>query len=297
MFEKRLSQDTVAIGAPAKINLCLKVLGRRPDGFHDIDSLFQAVSLFDRLRFTRTDQPGEVAIKLSQPSDLPLGDSNLITRSFRLMQAEFDFKGGMTVELEKNIPVAAGLGGGSADGAAAILACKLLHDLPIDSNEMGRLSAAIGSDLPFFFSNGQAHVTGRGEYVEAINLPTDYWLVLVTPDLALSTAEAYQALRMPLTKSADSSSIQGWKVPENLVKWLEDSGNDFEPGQIKANPELARIKDGLNCAGARLTRMSGSGPTVFGLFNDTPEFDGDKVYGRTNWSISTVRPIRLPTRL
>jgi 4-diphosphocytidyl-2-C-methyl-D-erythritol kinase len=297
MFLKRISERSVVVGAPAKVNLYLEVLGRREDGFHDIDSLFQAVSLFDRLRFTRTDDVGQVEIKLSNPADIPLDDSNLISRAYQLLREEFDLTGGLQVELEKNIPIAAGLGGGSADGAATILACRVLFDLPLDFAQMAGLSAQIGSDLPFFFSSGQAHVTGRGEKIVDVELPLDYWIILVTPDLAISTAEAYADLRMPLTKSTYSRSFQSWRTPDELVKWLSDIGNDFEPIQVKAFPELKTIKNDLSVSGAELARMSGSGPTVFGIYLETPVLNGDREFGRQEWAITTVRPIRCPARL
>lgn len=297
MFVKRISSESVVIGTPAKVNLSLKVLGKRPDGYHDIDSIFQAVSLFDRLKFTRDDYQSGVEIRLTEPSELPTDETNLIAKSYRLMQAEFGLSGGLKVELEKNIPVAAGLGGGSADGAATILACTALFDLALDFPLMARLSVRIGSDLPFFFSSGQAHVTGRGDNVRPINLPTDYWIVLVTPDLAISTAEAYAALRLPLTKPDNPCSFQGWNVPNDLVKWLADTGNDFEPVQFGAHPQLLRAKKCFADSGAVLARMSGSGPTVFGIYYGMPDFDSDRVFGRTDWTISTVRPIRLPARL
>jgi len=297
MFLKRLSRDTVAIGAPAKVNLDLQVLGRRPDGYHEIDSLFQAVSLFDRVVITRTDSRDGVDISLTRPAGVPIDASNLIARAFRLMQQEFSLSGGLKVELEKNIPVAAGLGGGSSDGAATILACTVLFDLPLKRREMAELSARIGSDLPFFFSSGQAHVTGRGEVVEDLELPTDYWMVLVTPPTAVSTAEAYAALRLPLTKPAESRSFQGWKAPKDFVKWLSDTGNDFETAPLEAIGRLQQVKNDLAGAGALLTRMSGSGPTVFGIYGNAPDIEGDRVLDRSDWAVFVVRPIRLPVRL
>ena len=297
MFVKRLSEKSLTVGAPAKINLDLRVLRRRPDGYHDIDSLFQAVSLFDRLKITRSDEFTGVRITLTNKAELPVDDSNLISRAFSLMQSRFDLPGGLEVGLEKNIPVAAGLGGGSADGAATILACKILFDLPLARAEMAELSVEIGSDLPFFFSSGQAHVTGRGEIVREVVLPTDYWVVLVTPPISVSTAEAYAALRLPLTRSSRPRSFEGWKVPNGFVKWLSDSGNDFEPAPLSALQHLQQVKDGLMVAGALLARMSGSGPTVFGIYNNAPDLEGDRVLGRSNWTVSTVRPIRLPALL
>lgn len=297
MFVKRLSAGSIAIGAPAKINLDLRVLGRRSDGYHDIDSLFQAVSLFDRLKFTRVEAPTGTQIKVRNSANLPLDETNLISKAYRLMQSEFRLPGGLEVELEKNIPISAGLGGGSADGAATILAGRILFDLPLKSAELAELSARIGSDLPFFFSSGQAHVTGRGEIVKDLDLPTDYWLVLVTPPIAVSTAQAYAALRLPLTKKTRARNFEGWKAPADFVKWLSDSGNDFEPVQLRAFELLQQVKDGLADTGAMLTRMSGSGPTVFGIYSSAPDMEGDRVLGRSDWTISVVRPIRLPARL
>jgi 4-diphosphocytidyl-2-C-methyl-D-erythritol kinase len=297
MFVKRISQSSVTVGAPAKVNLDLRVLGRRPDGYHDIDSLFQAVSLFDRLKITRLDNSTDVQISLAHSVDLPTNDSNLIARAFRLMQQRFGLTGGLEVELEKNIPIAAGLGGGSADGAATILACHILFDLPLTKTEMAALSIEIGSDLPFFFSSGQAHVTGRGEIVEDVILPTDYWIVLVTPPVIVSTAEAYSALKLPLTSSRQPRSFRGWRAPNEFVKWLSDSGNDFEAVSLSALEHLQQVKNGLTDTGALLSRMSGSGPTVFGIYSNAPDLEGDRVLGRSDWTISTVRPIRLPARL
>ena len=297
MFVKHVSEDSLAIGAPAKLNLYLKVLGKRSDGFHEIDSIFQAISLFDRLRFTRLDDSSNPEISITGASDLPTDESNLVARAFRLMQAEFGFRGGLRVELEKNIPVAAGLGGGSADGAATILACAALFDLTRDFSQLAEISAQIGSDLPFFFSEGQAHVTGRGEIVTPIELPIDYWLVLVTPNLTVSTAEAYANLRLPLTNSPGTRSFRGWRMSSELVKWLADTGNDFEPLQCGAFGEIRTAVRNLTETGAEFVRMSGSGPTVFGIYYGVPDIDGDRVFSRTDWRISTARPIRLPARL
>ena len=297
MFTKRLSDDEIVVGAPAKVNLDLRVLGRRPDGYHDIDSLFQAVSLFDRLRITRDRNRTDIEISLTRPADLPTDENNLISKAFQVMKNRFRLEGGIRVELEKNIPIAAGLGGGSADGAAVILACRDLFGLPLKGPELADLSAQIGSDLPFFFSCGQAHVTGRGEIVENIELPTDYWMVLVTPPIKVSTTEAYASLRLPLTRSGSARTFRGWKAPENFVNWLSDSSNDFESVQMAAFEQLRTVKSDLMDSGALLARMSGSGPTVFGIYDNAPDIAGDRVLGRSNWTASVVKPIRLPAPL
>ena len=297
MFIKRTSDNSLVIGAPAKVNLDLKVLRRRDDGYHDIDSIFQAVALFDRLTFERLERSDRVELTISNGVDLPTDESNLIVKAFKLLKERFGFRGGIRVELEKNIPVAAGLGGGSSDGAAAIVATRMLFELPLNYPQMAEIGIEIGSDLPFFFGSGQAHVTGRGEIVADLELPTDYWLVLVTPGFGISTPQAYAALKMPLTKSVPARSFRGWKAPVDIVKWLADIGNDFERVQLAAFPELTEIKRRLARSGAALVRLSGSGPTVFGLYNGAPELEGDRVFGRSDWIVSAVKPIRLPARL
>lgn len=294
MFVKQLSKDELIIGAPAKINLYLRVLGKRPDGYHDIDSLFQAVSLFDRLRFRRRRGNPEVALRVTNGVDLPVGPGNLVCRAFEVMRKQYDLTDGIEIELEKNIPVSAGLGGGSADGAATILACNRLFDLKLGSSEMATISLAVGSDLPFFFSHGQAHVTGRGERVHEINCPTDYWVQLVTPNVEVSTAESYARLRIPLTKSRAPFSLRRWKTPKGLIGFLRKTGNDFEKVQLDSFPDLGLIKAGLINNGALLARLSGSGPTVFGIYEEAPETEDGRLLGCNDWRESLVRPVVLP---
>ena len=297
MFVKKISSGQVVIGAPAKVNLFLEVLSRRDDGYHDINSLFQAVSLFDRLKFSRTGEHEGVRLTLNEPSELPTDERNLIVKAFNLLQDRFKIESGLDVELEKNIPVAAGLAGGSADGAATILAGAILFDLPLTLADMAELGLELGSDLPFFFSRGQALVGGRGEKLRETSFPADYWLVLVTPKLAISTAEAYAQLSLRLTKSRIPFSLERCDTPQELVKSLGLTGNDFEEVHLKSYPELRRIRTELLDRGALLARISGSGPTVFGFYCDAPEIDGGNLAGRDDWRTTTVRPVTLPARL
>lgn len=306
MFVKRIAKESLLIGAPAKINLFLEVLGKRDDGYHDLNSFFQAVSLFDRLKFTldKTSRSATIEIKPDTsgrkrtPPDipLPLDERNLIVRAYNLMRDRFDLAGGLSVELEKNIPVSAGLGGGSSDAAATILACSLLFDLNLKSSEMAQLGLQIGSDVPFFFSGGQALVAGRGEEIRETDFPTDYWLVLVTPNLTISTADSFKALKLGLTKKRPAFRFNGYETIQELVKQLEQTSNDFENMHRREYPQIEDIHLRLRTSDAALTRMSGSGPTVFGLYINAPEIDGDELFGRDNRQVATVRPVALPKR-
>jgi 4-diphosphocytidyl-2-C-methyl-D-erythritol kinase len=282
----------VCLDTPAKINLYLEVLGKRPDGYHDINSLFQAVSLFDRLTFDLTDRPG-IDLTVLGTEHLAEGPENLIVRTGAMMQREFGLRRGLTVTLEKNIPMAAGLAGGSSDAAATILACNLLYDLRLDCPAMARLGLEIGSDLPFFFSGGQALVTGRGERVEETDYPIDYHLVLVNPGLAISTAASYAGLRIGLTKSKHPFNLPCCRTAEDFIESLKQVGNDFEGMHRESYPVLGEIEDVLLERGAALARMSGSGPTIFGIFTDFPEIEVEIFKRWGHWRFFTVAPIAL----
>jgi len=296
LYIDRLDSNRLTIKAPAKLNLFLEVLNKRPDGFHNINSLFQAVSLFDQLTFTVSDKPG-VTIELVAKADLTVGEDNLISRAYTIMRDEFDLSRGLHVRLDKHIPIAAGLGGGSADGAATLLACNTLFDLGLTQDQISQLALKIGSDLPFFFSAGQAMIGGRGEKVKTTHLPTDYHLVLVKPALEVSTAEAYALLKRDLTKPNDQYTLPPCRDVKSLVEALRLTGNDFEDVLGAFCPELGQIRDMLLNAGAVLARLSGSGPTVFGLFEGAPE-TGQKVkLNGGNWQLFAVKPITWPDRV
>jgi 4-diphosphocytidyl-2-C-methyl-D-erythritol kinase len=297
MFLKRLNDDTLIIGAPAKINLFLEVLDKRPDGYHNINSLFQAVSLFDRLTFTKSSKPG-IRIEIAPESairGLSVDTDNLVARAYRAVSEAYPNLSGVSVRLEKNIPMAAGLGGGSSDAAATIIALSELFQLNIPQHLMASIGLSVGSDVPFFFSGGQAMVSGRGEVCHPTHFPTDYWAVLVTPALAISTAEAYQRLsEHGLTNPKSPFMLGNCQSVDEFLLTLKLAGNDFEKIHLRFFPELVRIKDELSRCGAILVRMSGSGPAFAGLFRDAPPPGIDSVGAGRDWQVHTVRPVVYP---
>ena len=295
MIVHRVNSDEVRIDAPAKLNLFLEVLNRRPDGFHNINSLFQAVSLFDRLTFQRRERPGCI-LTIAGANGLDSGPANLVCRAYDLMRNRFGFEAGLHVRLEKNIPVAAGLAGGSSNAAATLLACNLLGDLGLNDEALRRTGLELGSDIPFFFTRGQALVRGRGEILEETDYPTDYSVTLANPGFELSTAAAYAALKRDLTQSADPFSLPCCRAVEEFVHFLGLAGNDFERVHLTVHPELREIRDGLLQRGAALARMSGSGPTIFGIFTGSPYplVKESKRWG--HWRMDTVAPITLQTQ-
>jgi 4-diphosphocytidyl-2-C-methyl-D-erythritol kinase len=293
MFAKRISKSSIVIGAPAKVNLYLEIIGRRADGYHNINSLFQAVSLFDRLRFSVVDKEG-IEIKIKGNDEIPVDKTNTIYKAYSIIQQEVKTTRGLFVEVEKNIPSGGGLGGGSADAAATINACNILFDLTLSREDMNNLGIKVGSDVPFFFSRGQAHVAGKGEILTEMTVPTDYWMILVTPKLSISTATSYASLNLALTDSKSPCKLQGSRTTEEFFDSLRLTGNDFESGHLETYPELGKIKNALLAGGAKLARMSGSGSTIFGIFDMAPECDSVHGLEQESWQVNTVRPIVLP---
>jgi len=293
MFVKRTDKKSLVIGAPAKINLFLEVLCRREDGFHDINSLFQAISIFDRLRFERTATSG-IDLSIRNNDKLQPGDDNLVMRACRLMWEGYELPGGLSIELEKNIPIGAGLGGGSTDCAATIIAINLLYDLGLDRIQMADLGAQLGSDVPFFFGSGQASVTGRGDRIEDVCLPTDYWLILVSPSDSVSTAKAYARLKMGLTTPRQATNFVGCRGLEDFLGFLDACGNDFQGSHLQLYPAHNDIRDRLLESGAKIARMSGTGSTFYGVFVEYSRVDMDELFDGSGWQTDVARPITMP---
>ena len=285
--------NKIELKAPAKINLFLKILNKREDGYHNIFSWFQAVSLYDYLAYTKIPEPG---FKLTHngPESLPTDEKNLIIKTAQLMFEMFNLDGGLNINLEKNIPISAGIGGGSSDSAATIYAIDKLYNLLLSDKKKRRIGQKIGSDVPFFFSSGQAEVSGRGEVIKNISIPLDYYILLIKPELSISTADSYSGLKMNLTSPTERIKLFCYKDFSEMISTLSGIENDFESGHLNKFPILEKIIDAVRIAGADLVRMSGSGPTIYGLFRNMPEGDGLEEIIRSGWQYHLLRPIVLP---
>jgi 4-diphosphocytidyl-2-C-methyl-D-erythritol kinase len=283
------------INSYAKINLGLLLLGKRHDGYHDIATLFQQIDLRDTILFKKTDQSFEIdATGLTIPTD----QSNLMYKVFSLIQKRYSIKGGAYVHIEKQIPVGGGLGGGSSNAAMTILALCKLYDLKLESHILQELGTEIGSDVPFFLEGGTALGLGRGEKLEHIEIPMDYWLVLLFPDVSVSTSWAYQHTRIGLTseeKLAKFRSLLGSfeksALKENLV-------NELERVVFQRHPQLLRLKEQLYERDAFYASMSGSGSTVYGLFVSVEEAQEAKSFFSKNGVRARIsRPMMRPPEL
>lgn len=248
--------------AYAKINLGLRVLGKRPDGFHDLQTVFHQIDLFDELEFRLHEH--SVSISTNR-KDVPEDQSNLCVRAANLLRDLTGTHDGVEILLRKNIPLGAGLGGGSSDAAATLKALVRLWNLEIAAPELLSLAMSIGSDVPFFLLGGTAYATGRGEILEPLPLRVPYWIIVVTPPVHVSTTWAYRNLpRAESSERSDLRSILSDHIhdTETLAKSLT---NDFEEVVFQAHPVIREAKETLLRYGAEIALLSGSGSSVFGL--------------------------------
>jgi len=251
---------------PAKINLGLAVLGERADGYHEIETVMQSVSLYDCLFFS---PETSVINVISTHPEVPDGDRNLVYRAARLIQERYCPEAGATIVLEKRIPLAAGLAGGSTDAAGAIRGLNRLWELGLGEEEQQALAQELGSDVVFCLHGGTALARGRGEIVSQLPDWDGRWVVLVRPPLAVSTAEVYHAFRVKNSGTRQRLQTLLQALWEN--DWRETAGklyNDLEQVTLKWFPEIVDIKQEMLQNGAGGVLMSGSGPSVFGLFPD-----------------------------
>jgi 4-diphosphocytidyl-2-C-methyl-D-erythritol kinase len=254
-----------ALFAPAKINLALRVIGRRADGYHQIETWYQEISLRDRLEF-RPSQEWRLDVR---GADLNAGEENLICRAARLLSQEANLRCAAHVTLYKEIPLASGLGGGSSDAAVALVGLCRLWRLPWGADLLVALAAQIGSDCPFFLYGGLAYGSGRGEIVKPLKGCIEGTLVLVVPSFGVSTGWAYEAGRFPLTDEAKSvildSSFEEFTLPAERPCRFH---NDLENIVLSRHSELGWVKQKLLDFGPEGVCLSGSGSAVYGVFSD-----------------------------
>ncbi|MCK5147064.1 4-(cytidine 5'-diphospho)-2-C-methyl-D-erythritol kinase [bacterium] len=257
--------EIIVVKAYAKINLGLLLLDRRKDGYTDIATVFQEISLYDQLVIRKT--TGELSLT-SNNSEIPTGPENLVFKALEQFRNETGIKGGVAVHIEKSIPSGGGLGGGSSDAASALKAYDKLFDTHLPVDLMHGLALNIGSDVPFFINGGAAMGEGRGEILTPLSLPNNYFLVLVLPGIHVSTAWAYKAAKITLTKKEKITTFRALFrdfSPEMLKDRLH---NEMETAVFERYPLLDRLKTTLYEAGAVYAGMSGSGSTLYGLYTD-----------------------------
>ena len=277
--------------APAKVNLGLEVIKRRRDGFHEIETLFQTLDFGDEIEYRKDPDLKGFRLSLAE-GQLPDRPDNTLRRAYELLnEARPGRLGGVRAKLWKRIPVGGGLGGGSSDGAATLLALNRLWRLGLDADELASLALELGSDVPFFLKGGTAVAGGRGELLRQLPPLSQGVFLLVFPEISISTAWAYEHLRLGLTGNPYRVSVEQVKV---YLSRFPASGmvlkNRLEDVVFPAYPVFDEIAEALKVEGAVHALMSGSGSTVFGTFADmkTAEIAGEALKAR--WRVRVAKP-------
>jgi 4-diphosphocytidyl-2-C-methyl-D-erythritol kinase len=252
--------NALTLRSPAKINLCLSVLGKRPDGYHDVEMLMQMVGLYDEVTVALA--PAGISITCDAGS-VPSGEGNTAWKAAAEILRISGKNPGLTISIKKNIPVAAGLGGGSGNAAAVLAAANKLLGAGLNADRLSEIGARIGMDVPFFLSGPTALARGRGEIVTSLPPLPPFWVLLANPGFETSTAWVYKNLTLGLTKKVDCNKIARLTTARNIAAELH---NDLETVTKAAHPVIGEIEEALIAQGALGVRMSGSGPTVFGVF-------------------------------
>ena len=288
--------------APAKINLGLKIISKREDGYHNILSIFQTVDLYDELEITFPFKPSKKRSIFLQPGlsctnpEVPAGPENLVIKAEKLFREIFGNLPQVHFTLKKRIPIGGGLAGGSSDAAAALRGLKTLHNVDIPLNVLSEYASRLGSDVPFLIKGGTSVVSGRGEIIDNVKWPFDFTYVLVYPNLEVSTAWAYGNL-----KKVGNNNNAYQKMTEKLKggilkvdEFFEELTNDFEETVFERYPVLSTIKIQLMQNGARKALLTGSGSTVLGIFEDKETASHcAKILTKQNFKVFVVKAITI----
>jgi len=276
--------------APAKINLYLEIINKRPDGYHNIESVMHTVGLFDILDFDLNDNP-KIELSCSDKS-LPVDSINIVYKTAKKMQEKYNIKQGIQIHLTKNIPMGAGLGGGSSDSATTIKALNKMWNINASKEELELFAKTLGADVPFFLTGGTAKVEGIGEIVTKIPSKNNFFVVLIKPNFGVSTVYAYSKVKMPLTNQHEihriTDALREKAFTTQVAKEL--LFNRFEEFVFPENLEIEKIKktlEGFGCA----SLMSGSGATVFALTSSQEQSDEIikqlSIYRWNTWAVSS----------
>lgn len=286
---------SLTLKAPAKINLCLRILDRRADGYHELSMLMKKVSLWDEIHLEKTDGPLELT---AGGCDFP-AEKNLALRAARELQQVSGTCCGVRIQLTKKIPIGAGLGGGSSDAAAVLKGLNQLWKLHWPTEKLAEIGVKLGADVPFFLYEGPAWVRGIGEKVTPIPKLSKCWIILIYPGAGVDTPWAYRVWDerkeepVPSERERVEALTQGNQdvsVPRAFAQLLEILYNDFEAVVLPKFPEIAEAKSALQKAGAAGVLMSGSGSAVFGLFEMKEERDRalKKLDASPQWQVFTA---------
>ena len=278
-----MMDESFTVTAAAKVNLDLRVLGRRSDGYHELRTLLQTIDLSDEVRAIPA-PPDVLDLQVVPAGVVSSGSDNLVVRAAETLRRHSAVKAGVRLELAKNIPIGAGLGGGSSDAAATLVLLDAMWGLHLEPSVLRRLAAELGSDVPFFLTGGLALATGRGEIIRPLPDLAEYGVVVCTPPIEISTADVYDsfAAGFQLTsgelKATVGSFVAGLETAGTVEPPWQELGNDLEPVVVENWPDVGRSVTALKAMGPLYAGVTGSGAAAFAIFPDL-EAAGDGPVG------------------
>lgn len=250
--------------AYAKINIGLNILAKRADGYHDLETIFQQVSLFDEITFY--ENATEVVVHAQHPQ-VPSGQANIAHHAAKLLKDRFRIKSGIEIHVQKQIPVGAGLGGGSSDAALVLKTLNQIWQIGLSTGELKLMSHSLGADVAFFINGGSSLGRGRGEALDMVHVPLDYKCCLVYPKFSISTRWAYKNYKFDLTNTKKNFKLASFCLNGlPFDRWSSELQNDLEYAVFQYYPQLSQIKAQFYELGATYASMTGSGSVIYGLF-------------------------------
>jgi len=260
-------KKSIKIKAPAKINLHLRIKGKYKNGYHEIETIFLPIALWDELEI-KSRNDNKIVLEIVN-SDIPNDETNLCYKAASIFAEYVKNFSGCSIQLKKKIPVGAGLGGGSSDCAAMLLGLNELFEFPLDQNDLCDMAVQLGADVPFFLNPGLAIGRGKGELLEQVKCGWNLWILIVCPMYKISTHWAFSKYKIGLTKDKKNIILNSQFLHDAQVDvFYEFFENDFESLVFSYYPELGKVKQRLYCEGALFASLSGTGSTVYGLFKD-----------------------------
>ena len=280
--------NSIDLKAHAKVNIGLQVKDQRKDGFHNIHTVFQELELHDTVSIEK--RPGDWNLKIND-SKIPTDKSNTCVQAYLTIKKQFPTIDGISIALNKNIPSGAGLGGGSSDAAAVLKGLRELFNLHIEDKELSEIAVKIGADVPFFILGGTQIGNGIGDILSPASNSIKGFYLLIIPDIFISTAWAYDTLKKDLKDDIDRPNFAHFLESNNISNVIFD--NDFERIVIPTYPKIGEIKEGLLETGASYASLSGSGSTVFGIFDEEAKAKQAESHFQKQYQTFLTRPANI----
>lgn len=280
--------NSIDLKAHAKVNIGLQVKDQRKDGFHNIHTLFQELELHDTVSIEK--RPEGWGLKIDDPR-IPTDESNTCIQAYIEIKKRFPEIDGISIVLKKTIPSGSGLGGGSSDAAAMLKGLRKLFDLPLDNKELSEMAVKIGADVPFFILGGTQIGNGIGDVLSPVSNSVEGFYLLIISDIFISTAWAYKALKKHLKDDIDRPNFAHFLESNNISNVIFD--NDFERIVIPTYPKIGEIKEGLLETGASYASLSGSGSTVFGIFDEEAKAKQAESHFQKQYHTFLTRPTNI----